>query len=698
MSRIFLTLLIVIAGSLHALGQINTEQVVRIGRNNLYFEDYVLSIQYFNQAINAKPHLAQPYFYRAVAKFNLDDYLGAEADATAALERNPYIVDAYEVRGLARQFTGNNRGAVADYDAALAMLPENRGLLYNKALAQQEMNDLAGADSTYTRLLRFFPGFEGGYIGRARLRLAQKDTVAARADIDRALQINKNAVNAYVMRADIAISSAQDYREALEDMNQAIRLQPKFTGFYINRAFLRYMTDDFNGAFADYDYALQLDPQNETALFNRGMLRAEVQDRNRAIDDFSTVLSLNPYDYKALYNRSILLADIGDFDAALDDLGRVIDAFPDFAAPYFVRFDVLRRKGDMRAAQRDYDKSMALAKTRVQTERADRFFGRPDSDSPASSSATSDNSDSSDSSDNSDSSETQEQIKARFSSLTTIADNTSPEQIYNNKEIRGRVQDRNVNIEMEPIFLITYYTSPTELKLSGDYMREVDDINSTRILRFLLQVSNREPQMTDESVAQTHFSSIGYYNSYLATHTPRAIDYLGRAMDFMTLRNYESAIEDLSKAIALTPDFALAYLLRANARYLSRNIRSDEPSETAASRTGVPKLVAGAPRIAGTNAIRLAIADLDSVIALSPLSPIPHFNKGVMLAQEGDNAAALQAFTRAIELRPDFGEAYFNRGYVYLSLGNRDAAFADLSRAGQLGIVPSYNLLKRMSR
>ena len=32
--------------SLHA--QINTDRVMTIGRNALYFEDYVLSIQYFN--------------------------------------------------------------------------------------------------------------------------------------------------------------------------------------------------------------------------------------------------------------------------------------------------------------------------------------------------------------------------------------------------------------------------------------------------------------------------------------------------------------------------------------------------------------------------------------------------------------------------------------------------------------------------
>ncbi len=45
-----------------------------IARNALYFEDYVLSIQYFNQVINAKPYLYEPYFFRALAKLNLEDF------------------------------------------------------------------------------------------------------------------------------------------------------------------------------------------------------------------------------------------------------------------------------------------------------------------------------------------------------------------------------------------------------------------------------------------------------------------------------------------------------------------------------------------------------------------------------------------------------------------------------------------------
>ena len=83
-----------------------------IGRSALYYEDYVLSIQYFNQAISAKPFLYEPWFYRAVAKYYLDDYAGAEADCSEAIERNPYIVGSYELRGLCRIQQKNFEGAI----------------------------------------------------------------------------------------------------------------------------------------------------------------------------------------------------------------------------------------------------------------------------------------------------------------------------------------------------------------------------------------------------------------------------------------------------------------------------------------------------------------------------------------------------------------------------------------------------------
>ena len=99
--------------------QINTDRMMIIGRNALYFEDYILSIQYFNRVIQSKPYLAEPYLYRAIAKLSLEDFLSAEEDCTAALERNPFIVRAYYVRSYARMHLKKYEAAIEDCEQGL---------------------------------------------------------------------------------------------------------------------------------------------------------------------------------------------------------------------------------------------------------------------------------------------------------------------------------------------------------------------------------------------------------------------------------------------------------------------------------------------------------------------------------------------------------------------------------------------------
>ncbi len=299
-----------------------------------------------------------------------------------------------------------------------------------------------------------------------------------------------------------------------------------------------------------------------------------------------------------------------------------------------------------------------------------------------------------------DGEEPQEVVAARFTSLLTIEDNASIEQEYNNKSIRGRVQDRNVSISVEPMFTVAYYNSPTELRPNPEYIREIDDINRSRALRFILQVTNNAPSLDDPDVIKRHFDSIEYYNSYLSTHTPRAVDYFGRGMDFMTVRNYPSAIADFTRAIELAPDFTMAYFMRAIAREYNSSAPADDVEPQVAqgmpSPSGRPSS-SDALRIARMNGAE-AMADIDQVIKLSPEMPIAYYNKGVMFIERQDYTSALTALNKAIELNPAFGEAYYNRGYVYFRLGNRELGSADLSKAGELGVVPSYNLLKRMTR
>ncbi|MCH5219743.1 MAG: tetratricopeptide repeat protein [Muribaculaceae bacterium] len=668
--RVITMLLGVMCAFVTMIGQISADRVMNIGRNALYFEDYVVAIQYFNQAISTKPYLAKPYFYRAIAKLNLEDYRGAEEDATRAIELNEFITDAWEVRGVARQNMGDNSGAITDYEHALALVPRNRQLMFNLAVACSEDNRIEQADSLFSEVIKHYPGFENAYLGRARMRLEQADTLHALEDIDTALVRNPKSFNGHVMRAELLMHRSKPlFRSALESMDKAIRLEPKIAGLYINRAYIRYNLDDWDGAMEDYDYALSLEPYNKTALFNRGMLSAQANANDRAFDDFSAVIALNPSDHLAHYNRAMVRARKNDYSGAIEDINAVIAVYPGFPAAYLIRSDFERALGNMNKAKADYDKGMQL------TAALRPVDGKVDIDdhTPLDSIGI---------------------TERDFEQLLTIHDNTDLRQEYNNTAIRGRIQDRNLDIQPEPMIELAYYTSPDEVSENTFYIKELDDLNKTRQLRFVVFATINPPRLVDENAVRQHFNSIEYYNSYLSSHSPRAVDYLGRAMDFITLRDYASAIRDIDRAIALNADYAPSYLLRAQARWRLNKAEKSADSDVSDSKTRDALTRQTLER----QTFDEILSDLQKAIDLSPTSPLPYYNKAVALIEYGDMEGALEYLNKAIQLAPDFGQAYYNRGYVLLSNGKRGEGIEDLSKAGQLGIVQAYNLIKRISR
>ena len=652
-----LMLLLALLAALGVQAQINTDQVVNIGRNALFFEDYILAIQYFNQAIKAKPFLADPYFYRSVAKISLEDYQGAEQDASLAIERNPFIVDAYQVRGVSRQNLGNFAGAVEDYDAGLNLMPEDKNLLFNRAVCETALKNYDEAQQTFDRLLQLDRRHDRAYIGLAQMNLAKKDTTAALENLNRGIALSKNNASAYVMRAEIASRTLHDYESAVADMDSAIVLEPRYAGYFINRAFMKYNLDDYFGAMSDYDYAISLDPASQEAHFNRGLLRAEVGDNNKAIKDFDFVLKSNPSNFMALYNRALLHMRTRQYREAVNDFTAILKKYPDFEAGYMARGEAKRRMGDLRGGDADYEKAMAIFrrhKTHVSTFNPAEIEATAAVKKAEQRALTGE-----------DEPESAEEIINRFNTLLTVRDNDAVKPEYANRQ-RGHIQNDNIEVEPMPMFSLSYYAHDNKLNGNTHYIREVSDINDTRLLPGTLTLVNGEPKLSEEDI-QRHFADIEYYNSLLASAKPRSVDYFARGLDYLLVKNPDAAVNDADSADAQSE------ASDANHQPMLR-MRQDVIS------------------------LEQMVTDLDQALKLSPKNVYAHFNKGNAFMLQGDYTNAISCYSTAIELKPDLGEAYYNRGLMYLRMGNKNLGIADLSKAGELGILPSYNVLKRMSR
>lgn len=702
--------LILQIGSFSLVAQINTDRVLAIGRNALYFEDYVLSIQYFNQVIKSKPWLAEPYFYRAVAKVNLDDYKGAEEDCTLCLERNPFFVQAYYCRGIARQNQEKYADAIADYDKGLEFKPEDQQLLVNKAIANIQRKNYEDAEKAFDRIILLHPRYTMAYLSRGAMYLEKGDTVKALADYNKSIELDPYFPPAYGNRA-LVFYQKNNLKDALADLNEAIRLDPRQDGYYINRGLVRYQLNDLRGAMSDYDQVISMDKNSLIARFNRGLLRAQVGDNNRAIEDFDVVLQLEPDNYMAYYNRALLRAETGDYMGSVQDFDKVLTQYPHFIPGYYSRAEAKKKMGDARGAEKDYWVAFEIEQKAKK--------GSPAIASSNTAQQTGNQADPQEEEvvaekDKSNTREQSDKNINKFNRLVVFDKEDERKSKYNN-EIRGRIQDRNVRVDLEPQFVITYYEKIDPVKELVYYNKTLDDYNARMVLKRKLRLTNQEAPLTEDQVA-THFTSINDYSAKIGRNGKDADAYFGRGMDFMLVQDFTEALDDFTRVIELDPAFVMAYFNRAVVRYkqLEYNLANQTSENTVLDNPATMSLDLFTGKKSfrpQQNTIRpsvlkddkrayqheMIVHDYDRVIKLNPDFVYAYFNRGNLRCAQRDYRAAVLDYNEAIKRDPDFAEAYFNRGLTRLYLGDTERGIADLSKAGELGIINAYNIIKRMT-
>jgi tetratricopeptide (TPR) repeat protein len=91
-----------------------------------------------------------------------------------------------------------------------------------------------------------------------------------------------------------------------------------------------------------------------------------------------------------------------------------------------------------------------------------------------------------------------------------------------------------------------------------------------------------------------------------------------------------------------------------------------------------------------------ALENLNKAIELDPVFAPAHFSRGLVRSSEGLQKEALVDMDNAITLNEFYKEAFYVRGLIYQALSNTDKGCLDLSRAGELGYIQAYDVIKNL--
>ena len=628
--------------------QINTDRVLLMGRNALYYEDYILAIQRFNMVISAKPWLGEPYFYRGLAKFYLEDYQGAEIDCGNALDKNPYMCNYFMLRALCRINQARYALAADDYIQALKINPLEKTCWHNLVLSRIELKQYEQADSALDVMIKQWPKVPENMTLKAQVALLKTDTVAAEKWVDKALKLNEYEGSAWSMKSMFQ-ANRKEFAEAEKSLDKAILQSPKVANLYINRALARYNQDNLRGAMSDYDAAIEIAPNSYTARYNRGLLRASVGEDNLAIEDLNYVIKMEPDNTIVLYNRALLLDNIGDHNGAIRDISAVIKDYPEFWEGYRKRAEIRRKIGDVYGAERDEYKilkaQMAVATGTYKSSGKTRKKSEHNIDD--------------------------------YDKL--IEEDTHETENLYASEYRGKVQNKQTELKPEPLYIFTYYKNSSDVKLYVAYSKELEKMNARSILPSTLYLTCDEGNMS-EAQLNAHLASITATTSAIAEKGVIKELLFKRALDYYHVRDFENGIADMDSYVLKYGDDVLSLMLRAQSRYAQLEVSSSTAQATDL-RLGY----------------LMVLQDYTRALDLLPQSPYLHYNVGCMMIKLSDYQGAIAAFGKAIELDNHFPDAWFGRGVAYILNGQLSEGLNNLSQAGEYGLYSAYNLIKKYS-
>lgn len=637
-----------------ASAQYNVDRLVTSGRVAVYYEDYILGIQYFNQALALKPYLWEPWQLRAIAKFNLDDFRGAELDASEAIRLNPYIVQLYDLRGISRIRQDDFVGAIADYNKAIKLQPTSQNYWYNRAICRFEMKDYEQTHLDLDTIIRRWSKFASPYLLKADVFLQQHDTLAAAEWIGKSLDIDPYNAEAWSARANISLSR-EKWKDADEFFSKAIHLKPKKAAYYLNRAVARLRINNLRGAMSDYDMTLDIEPNNFLAHYNRGLLRQQVGDDNRAIEDFDYVLSLEPDNVMALFNRATLLDKTGNLRAAIRDYSKVIDQFPNFWTGLHYRAGCYRRLGMTAKAEMD--------EFRILKAQMDKHLGKQPRWTRQKLAET----------------RKKSEIDPEKYNQIVVEDSTATDYEYKS-EYRGRVQNRHSATEYQPYISLSLFNYNNAMTNYHPFLRELDALN-TKLSVCPLKISSVKSQLSEQEIrlqfhaVDTLTAMLSYANEREAIHL-----LLARSTAYSAGQNFEDAMRDIDACLAIDTLNALGWWQRAvcNARQNDYEMAMD----------------------VHTNSLRLKsiISDFEMAEKLDPDNAFILYCHGTFYALRKDYANAIQYLTKALMLDDKLAEAYYNRGLARLYSGDKAGGISDLGKSGELGIYSAYSVIKSNSK
>jgi len=637
--RLRLSFILFFVIPLSLVAQINVNHFIFNGKQAIMSNEYPRAIELFNQVISVRPDLYEPYFLRAISKYNLGDYKGAEQDLSAAINIKPNYPEALLYRGICRERMMNFNDAINDFDRALKLEPYNAEIYVSKAFTKSMMQEHSAAIEVCNQAIKIDKQNERAYLCRAWNRFRIYDLEGALQDYDKALQINKFSDDTYTKRG-LVKAFKLNYSGAIDDFTEALKIDSVNTHTWYQLGRVYSELEQPEQALQCYEKMVEIDPQSALGYSERAQIRHELGDTNGAIEDYTMVIVLTKGHLLTYFSRGSIYYELGKYSAAIEDFNQSISIYPEFAEAYYNRALAYSRLGMHGKATTDREKATAIKAELYQLDESGQ----------------------------------QKELK-KIQELATIKDD------FQGSDARyGRIQNKAITIRPMPDYIIIPESwIPDSLRQNTLLFTNLNSWPNAKLTT--LAHSGWTPENAQDQ--------LDLLNQQLANNPESPETLFKQGVIFQLLGNYELAQEAYSAALQYDSEHNAILLNLAVVR--GKMLLLTEAFEHP---------LGGNPESALTSAEHAenqqsVHAILEKTLKQNTAFIPAMYNLANLLATGGRYAESLQMMDEVITLRPELIAPHYNKALTLLYLSRNDDACRHLSTSGELGYRPAYATIKK---
>jgi tetratricopeptide (TPR) repeat protein len=294
------------------------------GNVKLTAGNYSQAMRYFQKAIHLNADCYPAFYGLGLANIARRDYAIAQSNFSAAIRMDSKNAEAYAGRGLALSGMGQHVRAMMDFNQALQINSRSARALTGRGLAQVALRQQAAAMLDVEQAIRTSPtAFT--YCGHGQVLYATKAYREALESLDTAVRIDNHCADAYYWRA-MTKFALDDAPGAIEDLEQCLVAAPEYFEALCAIGEIYNQSAKHEKAIEAFNRALELDDrQPERSWIGLGMANYELRNYRLAGGYFEKVFERNQTfpaevnQFKVALARGFVLVQNGEIEKALQN-------------------------------------------------------------------------------------------------------------------------------------------------------------------------------------------------------------------------------------------------------------------------------------------------------------------------------------------------------------------------------------------